>query len=199
MRKIHIISDNNYFLLGVSGIFHSTKFSNFKTTRVGSKVSCTLMRSIRDGDDDVTVINVVCRKVRRALLIVLGRLGKKFLLMARFTKSQENPLPPYLMMCSVTAAELLDKVAALIKIEIYSMCPSLINSPAAYVISLLEKGHSVSGVSSFIKRNGKVVCSLKNLLIERFGLRAGRGVNLLLCSDLLGMFSAHSKACGKAS
>lgn len=193
MTKLHVISDDSYFLTGMSSVSCLPWFSYLKVSHTGTAIDKALICSISSINDDVTVVNVASGKMRRDLLILLGVSGKKVLVMARFNKSQSEPLLPHLIKDNSSAKELLAKASHLMLSETYSLQASLINSTEFAIPFLLEKGVVMSDISSMINLCEKSIAYSRKKIVERIGLRGKDKPNMLLCCDMLRMFSFYDK------
>lgn len=195
MYGLHIISDDNYFLSGISEAFHdssavsSAGFSRLRITNPGKRVDNKLINRI--AGYDMTVVYISCRRMRRALLILLGRLRKKILIMARFIPSQEKKPPYYLMNSTASPASLFGRAEHLMKSAPAEIGGVLLRNISLSVFPLLEKGVGISDISSSVRRSEKTVYEMKSNLSKCFGLRTGRNINFLLCCDLSEMFNAQ--------
>lgn len=193
MIRLHVISDNSYFLMGISHSPYHQWFSSVQITNTGATINDELVERISDAYDHITVVNVACGNMRRELLNMLGRLGKKVLVMAHFKISQTYPLLPLIICKKVTAEALLRQAFKLVTYKIDPATLSLVNSPDYPVIFLMGRGVKIKMISSIMNLCEKKIYVSANRLVEKTGLRGKDKINIMLCCDLLRMFKAYSK------
>lgn len=193
MNKLHIISDDSYFLMGVSHSPYHQWFSSMQITNPGLEINDELVECIYDAHDHITVVNVACGNMRRELLNVLGRLGKKVLVMANFKTSKKHPLLPLLISKKVTADALLRQAFKLVTHKIDPAVRSLVNSPDYPVIFLMGRGVQIKTISSIVNLCERKIYVAANRLVEKTGLRGKDKINIILCCDVLRMFKSYDK------
>lgn len=193
MNRLHVISDDCFFLMGISHSPYHQWFSSLQITNPGTKINDELVECISDAHDHIIVVNVACGNMRRELLNVLGRLGKKVLVMANFKMSQVYPLLPLLISKKVTAETLLRQAFKLVTHKIDPATLSLVNSPDYPVIFLMGRGVQIKTISSIMNLCERKVYVSASRLVEKTGLRGKDKINIMLCCDVLRMFKAYSK------
>lgn len=193
MTRLHVISDDGYFLKGVSLSSYHQWFSSLQITNPGVVVNDELIGRISDAHDHITVVNIECGNMRRELLNVLGRSGKKVLVMANFRMSQTYPLLPLLISNKVTVEALLKQAFELMTHKVEPAMRSLINSYDYPVLFLMGRGVKVKEISTIVNLCDKRIYVSANRLVEKTGLRGKDKTNVILCCDVLRMFKAYDK------